>query len=239
MSLIETTAPADATGEVAALYQRLQGRGRKLPNYARIFCHRPQLMAPISTLQDAIRSPLEPRIWALVSLAAARASAASYCSLAFANKLIANHFSESEVQDMVTGQGPDPLSVQERAAYDFAARVALDAARIDAGEIEHLRRAGFDDVAIFDLAAAAAWRCFFARLPEALGAAPDRSLGDLPAELLSALLTGRGLEEPDLQQSSAKSSTALQACAPRAEYSGHATCGNSQPRHVQNNETAD
>ena len=228
MHLIATTEPEAATGEVAALYRRLQGRGSYLPNYARIFSHRPGLMTPLSALQDALSAPLEPRLWALVSLAAARASAASYCSLAFANKLIQRHFSPSEVQAIVTGRGPDPLSKKERAACDFAALVAGEPARIEAADIDRLRRAGFDDTAIFDLAAAAAWRCFFARLPEALGAAPDRELGELPEDLLANLLVGRALVRPgavrpgavqpglavpgNIQQSSAKSSEALQAC---------------------------
>lgn len=192
MSLIDTTHPTEASGAVAELYRRLQGPGAYLPNYARIFSHRPEMLAPLGDLQKAVMAPLEPRLWCLVSLAAALASGTSYCALVFAKKLIARHFSEDEVAAIAAGSGP--LTRAERAAFDFASQVAAAPAGVDAFTIARLRDAGYSDTAIFDLAAAAAWRCFFARLPESLGAVPDRALGNLPAELLEALQVGRPIE---------------------------------------------
>ena len=216
MSFIGTTAPAQATDEVATLYSHLQGHADYLPNYARVFCHRPGLMAHISTTMQALKDPMEPRLWCLVNLAAARASKSSYCSLAFAKRLILKHFSESELLSILRGDENSAASSKERIAMAFAARVARDSSAIGERDVKQLRDAGFDDTQIFDLAAAAAWRCFFARLPDALGARPDRALGQFSQPLLQLLLVGRGIDtEPlgqFLQQSSEKSSHVLQAC---------------------------
>lgn len=215
MSFISTAAPGQATDEVAALYSRLQGDADYLPNYARVFCHRPGLMAHIGTTMRALKDPMEPRLWCLVNLAAARASRSSYCSLAFAKRLILKHFSENELLTILRGDENSAASAKERVAMAFAARVARDSSAIGKKDIEQLRAAGFDDTQVFDLAAAAAWRCFFARLPDALGARPDRALGQLSEPLLQLLLVGRGLDtEPlgqFLQQSSEESSHLLQA----------------------------
>ncbi len=52
MTFISTTEPHAANGAVADLYQRLQGNADYLPNYARTFCHRPDVMAPLAELQE-------------------------------------------------------------------------------------------------------------------------------------------------------------------------------------------
>ena len=94
MCFIETISPENAVDCVEMLYNHLQGGKDYLPNYARVFCHRPTLMVQIATLMDALRGHMEPRLWSLVHLAAARSMNSSYCALAMANKLIYQHFSQ-------------------------------------------------------------------------------------------------------------------------------------------------
>lgn len=55
----------------------------------------------------------------------------------------------------------------------FAEKVTEDAAGVTANDIEALRSRGFDDADIFDIASAAAARCFFSKLLDALGTQPD------------------------------------------------------------------
>lgn len=194
MSFIQTTEPREASGAVADLYQRLQGNADYLPNYARIFCHRPEVMAPLAELQETLKRHLKPRLWALVSLAAAREIHSSYCALAFARRLLKNHFSPSELVAVVTGEADAPLEDGERAAMALAAKVARDASTVAQHDIDLLRDAGFTDAGIFDVVAAAAWRCFFAKLPDALGALPDGALARLELPLLQCLVVGRSPE---------------------------------------------
>jgi hypothetical protein len=109
MSFIETTEPGAARGDVAELYRRLQGGADYLPNYARMYCHRPHLMAPLAELQELLKRQMQPRLWALVSLAAAREIRSTYCSLAFARRLLKHHFSASELLAILNGQADAPL----------------------------------------------------------------------------------------------------------------------------------
>lgn len=195
MSMIEVTAAEQATGSTLELYRRLSDNLGYLPNYAGIFGHRPELMAPIDALGAAARSPLPERLHALVNLAAARASNSSYCSLAFAQRLMRRHLTQKELLQVLTEPAQSPLSDRERAAMALAGQVARDASQVGQEHIRRMRDAGFDDRAIFDVVVAAAWRCFFSRIPEALGAMPDRALGRMAPELLALLLVGRPLED--------------------------------------------
>jgi uncharacterized peroxidase-related enzyme len=182
MCYITTIAPEEATGAVQALYQQQQGGLDYLPNYARVFCHRPQVMQAWADLQRAIRQEMDTRTYSLITLAAALAIRSSYCALAHGRKLLGRYFRDED---------PSPLAAGERAMMHFARKVALDSSSITATDIHALRDAGFSEARIFDIAAAAAARCFFAKLPDALGARPDAALGDLPPRLRDLLAVGR------------------------------------------------
>ena len=80
----------------------------------------------------------------------------------------------------------------------FARKVALDSSSVAAADIDALRDTGFSDAQVFDIAAAAAGRCFFAKLPDALGVRPDAALGDLPQALRELLESGRPVEPAGL-----------------------------------------
>ena len=204
MSLIDTTSFEEATDCTRQLYRRLSNGPGYLPNYGRIFGHRPELMVPLAAMQESIRSPLPERLYALVTLAAARAIHSSYCSLAFAQRLLRRHMSQADLVKVLTAAQDAPISDGERAAMALAEQVARDSSRVDQAHIERLRETGFSDTDIFDVVAAAAWRCFFAKIPDALGALPDRALGQLEPGLLSLLLVGRPLEQaPDMQYGAA------------------------------------
>ena len=194
MSLITTTAPEHAEGQIAQLYQRLQGRMDYLPNYAGVFAHRPALMALISDLQNALRSRLESRLYALVTLAAARQINSSYCALAFAGRLINNHFTEEELIGILSDPENSAATDRERAAMALARAVAEDASQVGPAEIRRMRQCCFSDTEIFDVVAVAAWRCFFAKIPDGLGARPDRALAHFSPRLLKLLVVGRAPE---------------------------------------------
>ena len=195
MSFIHTPTFDNAPASTRQLYQKLSNGPGYLPNYGRIFAHRPELMVPLEAMQDSIRSALPERLYALVSLATARAINSSYCALAFARRLLRGHMSQPDLVRVLNVSQDAPISDGERAAMALAEQVALDSSRVEQAHIEHMRAAGFSEAAIFDVVAAAAWRCFFAKIPDGLGALPERQLGQLEPELLALLLVGRSLEE--------------------------------------------
>jgi len=58
-----------------------------------------------------------------------------------------------------------------------------------------LRSHGYQDAEIFDVAAAAAARCFFSKLLDALGGQADSTFNDLDPTLREALTVGRPIAD--------------------------------------------
>jgi uncharacterized peroxidase-related enzyme len=195
MAFIDTVPPGQASGEVAELYRRQQGKLEYLPNYAGVFCHRPPVMQAWAELQATLRQNMDDRSFGLVTLAAALAINSSYCSLAHGRKLMGRYFSADEMKAILRDDPDAPLRAEERSMMRLARKVALDAGSVTAGDIDELREMGCSDARIFDVVAVASARCFFAKIPDALGVQPDAALGDLDQELLSLLVVGRPVEE--------------------------------------------
>lgn len=191
MSFLNTVPPEQADQAVSALYAHLQGKGDYLPNYARVFSLRPELMASISKLQKGIAAEMDPRLWALVSLAVAREINVSYCSLAYARRLVRNYFNEEQLMAVLLNSEDAPTTAAERAAMKVAVKMARDSSSVTQADIDALRATGYSDTQIFDIVAAAGYRCFFAKVADALGAEPDESLADLDELLLERLVVGR------------------------------------------------
>ncbi len=191
MAFIETIPAAAAAGEVQAMYRQLQGRLDYLPNYAGVFCYRPRMMQAWAELQREIRAQLDDRSFSLITLASALEIGSSYCALAHARKLISRYFSARELAAIVQGAPDSPLTPAERAMMAVARKVARDSSSVTQADIDSLRAAGYADAAIFDIVATAAARCFFAKVPDALGAAPDPALADMDRTLCALLTVGR------------------------------------------------
>ena len=185
-------AEADATGDLAEIYARERGYWGYLPNYALLFGHRPQVWHGWRELVGSIRDHMDRRLYELATLAAATALKSSYCSLAH-GKALMNFYTPDEVARLVPDSSwlPEP----EAEVMRFAALVAQDAAAVTGSDVEALRRHGYSDAEIFDIAAAASARAFFTKLLDALGAQPDWQLGELPEEVVEALTVGRPLGE--------------------------------------------
>ncbi len=110
MSFIQTIPPCRATDQVRTMYERQQAKFGYVPNYAKVFSHRPELMTTWAGLLSGIRRPVDARRFELVTLAAARASQNSSCSLAHGQAL-SEFFSTEEIQAIACDAelGPDPI----------------------------------------------------------------------------------------------------------------------------------
>jgi uncharacterized peroxidase-related enzyme len=62
-----------------------------------------------------------------------------------------------------------PLSEQDRAMLDFAVRLSREPWKLAAGDLDALRRVGFDDRGILQITLIAAWFNYFNRVADALG----------------------------------------------------------------------
>jgi uncharacterized peroxidase-related enzyme len=191
MAFIRTIAPTDAEGPVREMYQQIHGQLGYLPNWAQALSLRPAVRDGWIALLKSIQANLSVRSYELATLAAARAVRSSYCSLAHGTVLATKVLDGPAVTAIMKDAPDSPLEPRERAMMAFAEKVALDADRITAADVDGLRAHGYRDEEIFDLAAAAAARCFFSKLMDALGVQPDASFHDLDPTLRQALTVGR------------------------------------------------
>lgn len=191
---IHTVAEDAAKGAVADIYDSCRDATGRLPNYARAFSHRPGVMAAWETLIGEIRSGMDARRYELVTLAAARALKSSYCMLAHGMVLLDGHFDADELETVARHPEHPPLTGVEIAIMHFAEKIALDATSVTPFDIDGLKAHGLSDTEIFDIASAAAARCFFAKTLDALGAHPDAHYADLDAKLRNALIVGRPVD---------------------------------------------
>jgi uncharacterized peroxidase-related enzyme len=195
MAFIRTIAPSDADGPVRDMYQEAHSRYGYIPNWTRAFSLRPAVKDGWAALLKSIQSNLPVRSYELATLAAARALRSSYCSLAHGSVLATKVFDAATVTAIATDAHESPLDARERAMMAFAEQVALNADRITAADIDKLRSHGYRDEEIFDVAAAAAARCFFSKLLDAMGVQADSTFNDLDPALRQALTVGRPVAE--------------------------------------------
>lgn len=192
MSFISTIPPDDATGAVAEMYLRLQAYWGYVPNYAKPFSHRPELMACWMQMLAEIKRPMTPRRYELVTFAAAHELRNSACTFAHGQAL-REFFSDDDIVAMADGR-VDMLEAAERPMVVFARQVARDAGQVSASHVGALQRAGFTDVEIFDIAAAASVRSLFAKLLDATGVLADATYLQMPERLRDALTVGRPID---------------------------------------------
>jgi uncharacterized peroxidase-related enzyme len=193
MSFIRTTTLHEVNGEAATMYLRQQASWGYVPNYAKVFCHRPEVMARWGQLLAEIKRPMDKRRFELVTFVAAHELRNSACALAH-GRVLKEFFSDQDIMAIAAEQGAGILTDAEQAMLRFARQVARDAATVTSTDVDELKRHGFTDADVFDIAAAAAGRAFFTKLLDALGVQPDAPFLAMDRSLRSVLTVGRPID---------------------------------------------
>jgi len=195
MAFINTIPASEAQGDVLAMYARQEGAWGYVPDYARVFCHRPEVMARWGKMLAEIKRPVDPRRLELVTFAAAHELRHSSCSLAHGNAL-ARLIGKEAVIAIARGEDHEMLTDAERAMIQFARKVARDASHVTAADVNALKDVhGLTDEEVFDIAAIAASRCFFSKVLDALGSEPDQPFTKLDDDLRRSLTVGRPISQ--------------------------------------------
>jgi uncharacterized peroxidase-related enzyme len=193
MAFIDTIAPDAADDTVGAMYRRQQAAWGFVPNYAKAFSLRPQVLARWGELLAEIKRPMDARRFELVTFVAALELRNSACALVHGKKL-RRWFGDGQILAIAAGRDGTVLSEAEQAMLAFARQTARHATHTTADQVAALKRHGFTDADVFDIAAAAAGRSFFAKLLDGLGVLPDSSLLPLDEPFKQALVAGRPID---------------------------------------------
>jgi uncharacterized peroxidase-related enzyme len=193
MAFIHTIAPPDADETVSAMYQRQQTAWGYIPNYAKVFSHRPEVLARWGRLLAEIRRPMDPRRFELVTFVAAHGLNNTACALAH-GKALREFLSTEDIVALAEGRDVAALSDAERAMLRFVRQIVRDASQVNEHHVQALQACGLSAAEVFDIAATAAGRAFFTKLLDALGVTPDAPFLALEASLREPLLVGRAID---------------------------------------------
>ena len=153
MSFIRTIPASQVTGAARDMYERQQEHWGYVPNYAKDFSHRPEVMTRWARLLAELRRPVSDYRFELVTFVAARALKHSACSLAH-GRLLADMIGTESVVAIAAGREAEVLSECDAAIVEFARAVALDATRTTSGQVDALKQLhGLSDADVFDIAA--------------------------------------------------------------------------------------
>lgn len=193
MAFIDITPTSSISDEVRAMYARQEAHWGFVPNYAKVFCHRPEIMALWAQLQVGIKRHMTKRRFELITFVSATALRSTLCSLAHGRALM-EFIPEEDVLAIARGEAPSSISAAEAAMVAFARKVARDASSVDASDVAELKRHGFTDGEVFDISAAAAARAFWTKLVESLGVEAEPPFRAMSSTFRNALAVGRPLD---------------------------------------------
>jgi len=196
MAFLTTVAPDVASGVLAELYEQDQTTYGYVANHTRALSLHPDAVAAFRALARAVKSRMEPRRFELVTVAAARELHSTYCLLSHSTALRRlGAFDDQQLAAIATDHRQADLSPAEEAMLDYATAVASDAPAITAADIHSLRRHGFTDAEILDVALAVALRCFYSTVLDAVGAQADPAYAELNEALQAVLVVGRPIAD--------------------------------------------
>lgn len=190
MAFIRTVEPSESEGDVRTMFERQQQSWGFIPNYAKIFSHRPEVLARWGRLLAEIRRPMDDQRFELATFAAAHQLKNTACTLEH-GKQLGRIIGHEAVLALGRQEAYPELSAADLAIAAYARKIADDASAITAEDVEKLRTHGLSDADIFDIAAAAAGRAFFTKLLDALGVQADAAANNMDHEFRIPLTVGR------------------------------------------------
>ncbi len=186
---IQTIPEAEAEGKLRAIYEGDQETLGYVPDHARVFSLRPDVLEAWRCLQGSVRKNLRLRRYELVTLAAAKALKCRYCLLAHGAILTKNGVGVDQLRAILTDFHDAGLDPAEVAMIDFAQKIVLSANEMTQADTDALRALGLEDVEILDITLTATLRSFASTTFNALGAGPDAAYEELEDQLSDLLPT--------------------------------------------------
>jgi uncharacterized peroxidase-related enzyme len=195
MAFIGMVSDEDASGEARKLFEHAKQERGYIPNYLRLFAHRPAVYGAWRSLLGSITENMDTRRYELATIAAARKMRSTYCTLAHGTVLLDRFLDADQLRDTVLDHHAADLDEVDVAVMDLAEKVADDATAVIPADIEKLRELGLTDPEIFDVVLAAAVRSFYSKTLDALCVQADALYKELEPPLREALTVGRPIAE--------------------------------------------
>jgi uncharacterized peroxidase-related enzyme len=180
---IQTVSEAEAEGKLREIYDGDRKNLGYVPNHAKVFSLRPEVLEAWRVFQGSIRKNLRLRPYELITLAAAMALKCRYCLLAHGAILIKNGVSVDQLRKILINFYDAGLERTEVLMMDFAQKIIRNANEISQTDIDSLHEVDLKDVEILDITLTATMRSFASKTFDALGAEPDSVYNELEHQL--------------------------------------------------------
>jgi len=189
---IKTVEPAEATGEIAALYDaEIKSMGRVM-EATQCWSARPDIIVPVEALLHQIRDGFSLGLldFRLITFVAAQHVPSSYCCHVYFRSLT-GMIGRERALAVRRDYRRACLDEKQVAMLAYAEQIARDASRITAADIQRLRDVGFSDLNIADIALAASFRNFLSRYFDAVGATVEPDFLDDDPDVREEMAVGR------------------------------------------------
>ncbi len=180
---IQTVSEAEAEGKLREIYEGDRKSLGYVPNHAKVFSLRPEVLEAWRAFQVSIRKNLRLRPYELITLAAAMALKCRYCLLAHGAILIKNGVSVDQLRRILINFYDAGLERTEVVMMEFAQKIIRNANEISQTDIDSLHEVDLKDVEILDITLTATMRSFASKTFDALGAEPDSVYNELEHQL--------------------------------------------------------
>jgi uncharacterized peroxidase-related enzyme len=187
LMFIKIITEAEAEGKLRGIYEGDKKNFGYVPNHAKVFSLRPDVLEAWRAFQGSIRKNLRLRRYELVTVAAAKVLNCRYCLLAHGAVLIKNGVSVEQLRAIIKDFHDAGLEESEIAIMDFTQKIIRAANKITKADVNILVELGLKDEEILDITLTATMRSFASKTFDALGAEPDDVYDELERELSDLL----------------------------------------------------
>lgn len=189
---IKTITPAEATGDIADIYNAEIAAMGRVMEATQCWSARPDMLVPIENLLHQMRDGFSLGLenFRLITLIVARHIPSSYCSHVYF-KALSQTLGRDKTLAIQADYRTAGLSAQQVAMLAYAEQITLDASKITQAHIASLHAAGFTDLNIADIALAASFRNFLSRYFDAVGAEVEAEFLDADPAVRAQMAVGR------------------------------------------------
>ncbi|RUT32799.1 alkylhydroperoxidase [Arsenicitalea aurantiaca] len=189
---LKTIEPAEAEGEIAAIYASEMASTGKVIQATQCWSARPDMLAPVEHLLHQLRDGFSLGLlnFRLITFVVARSVPSSYCSHVYFKALSAM-IGREQTLAVHRDFRKAGLTDQQVAMLAYAEQITIDASRIAEADIDALRAVGLTDLNIADIALAASFRNFLSRYFDAVGAEAEPEFLDDDPSVRDEMSVGR------------------------------------------------
>jgi uncharacterized peroxidase-related enzyme len=182
----------DAEGILKEFYDGVRTPAGRVPDNQKVLSIRPEVAVAKERLRRTLHgdaSTLGARRADMISVVVSGLNDCRFCGTAHAGQLVRRReASKDGAVALYRDWRSADLSDQDRAMLEFVEKLNFSPSRMEEGDVQRLRDAGFTDVNILDIVALTAYRNFVNRLHDGLGMSVDNLRANLGDEFVDAFV---------------------------------------------------